>query len=121
MTYNPDEFPRPTIHDAKEAHESLEKIRVKEHDEDGTLNLDYVEPDDLPEVERATKTLKRYGIDDNNGHILTKNVRNMQNIGIPVSDISGQSSSEDIHPDEHSGLEFEVNGRKVTVEEVKLD
>lgn len=121
MTYNPDDFPRPTIKDAKAAFDVLESVKVQDHDEDGTLNLDYVAQADLPAVETALKTLKRYGIDDNNGHVLNKNLRQMRDKGIPVSDISGQPSDEDAIPDEHSGLEFEVNGRRIAVEEIKLD
>lgn len=121
MTYNPDDFPRPSLKDAQQAYKVLEAVEVEEHDEDGSLDLDYVKPQDRPVVETAVKTIKRYAIDDNNGHVLRKNLNKLNEKGISVSDISGQPSDDDIHPDEHSGIQITVNDRTISVDEVKLD
>jgi hypothetical protein len=118
MTYDPTGFARPSLADALDAHRRLEKVELEDHDEDGTFNLDYVPQEKQQEVQTAIQTLKRYGIDDNNGKVSKRNLTQLRRNNVGVSDISGNPHQEDVHPSEHSGVEFQVGERLLRVDDI---
>lgn len=118
MSYDPHNHARPTLRDAQAAHDRLQKVELQDHDEDGTFNTDYVPHELQQQVADDTLTLKRYAIDDNNGKVKRGNLKSLRGLNIGCSDISGNPHQEDIHPNEHSGVEFQVGERLLRVDDI---
>lgn len=116
--YNPHGFARPTIKDAKAAHDRLEKVELDDHDEDGTFNTDHVPQAQQQQVADDTLTLKRYVIDDNNGKVSRANLKRLRSNNVGACDISGNPHIEDLHANEHAGVEFQVGERLLRVDEI---